>query len=63
MSQADRILKRLQRGKVSAWELAAKMGILKYTNRISELRNEGHDIRNSIKIVRGKCHSSYQLAG
>lgn len=63
LTQGERILKRLKRGKASAWELVAKMGIINHTGRISELRSEGYDIRNQIKVVKGVHWSTYFLVG
>lgn len=66
-AQASRILKVLQdaNGKwVPLWQIQKPFegsGIASHTRRISDLREQGHDVENRKEWVDGQAHSFYRL--
>jgi hypothetical protein len=63
MSQADRILAHLKRGKrITPIQALNKFGILRLASRIHELKRAGHDIRRRTIEKQGKHFAAYWLA-
>ena len=63
ISQARRILARLQQGPATSWELGPELRILSITRRIFELRQLGYLIVSTEKRVDGKRVVTYRLLG
>jgi hypothetical protein len=63
MTQADRILKHLKRGKpITPIQALSKYGVLRRASRIHELKRDGHDIRRRTIEKQGKHFAAYWLA-
>ncbi len=63
MSQKDRVLQYLKKGKVlnrlNAWD---ELGVIETPARISELRHEGHDIQTNMKPVLNRYGEQVRIA-
>jgi len=62
-SQAERILAVLQE-RAGQWvplPVILALGVAQYNTRISELRRDGHNIRNKTEWVGRECHSWFGL--
>ena len=62
-TQAQKILSHLKRGwKITQIDAFHKYGCWRLASRISDLRNEGFDIRTKMIEREGKTFAQYQLA-
>lgn len=63
MSQKDRVLQYLKKGKVltrlNAWD---ELGVIEAPARISELRHEGHEIQTTMKLVFNRYGDQVRIA-
>jgi hypothetical protein len=63
LSQAQRILARLQQGPATSWELGPELGVLRLSARIMELRAQHHEITWAERYERGQRIVTYRLLG
>jgi hypothetical protein len=60
MTQSDRILAHLQRGKpLTPIQALSRFGVFRLAARIGELRGAGHDIKTF--TTKGKPYASYRM--
>ena len=63
MSQKDRVLQYLKQGKtltrLNAWD---ELGVIETPARISELRQEGHEIQTSMKPIINRYGETVRIA-
>jgi hypothetical protein len=61
--QKERVLRRLEQGPATSWELGPELGVLRLSARIAELRAAGHQISWTERWDKGRRIVTYRLLG
>jgi len=61
MSQEQLTLEAIQKGELTAIDALKKFGCFRLAARIHKLRQKGHDITSTLKIIRNKRIAVYSL--
>jgi hypothetical protein len=62
-SQRNRVLRRLEMGPATSWQLGPELGILRLSARVQELRQAGHQISWTETWSKGRRIVTYRLLG